>query len=436
MKATAIFMIALIISTAISSCNESDMPAVTFSQKEQFNNLSSKTRSFDEAFAVAEKALYFLDRNNSRTQNRTIVSNKAFAILNKTHSSRNNSSDTLLYVINYDNNEGFAVVSASKHTPALLAVTESGHIYENEDIDNPGLKIFMEMAQYYVNNSGKNDTDSIFDRDPKEIGGGSDISTPKEFKYVTDTIEYNEVKPRVTINWGQRVPEGLFISNRFAGCGTVCILMAMDYLKSPSLLRLSYLDNSIVTIDWDNIKSMPRNKYNGTLIYDMATSELISHVCAEIVQQSGTKDFRKDGTFMTAQQFYTALRNLLKKYGTFKDKPSAVKGQLEGIDIVSGFPTSNLYNDGHFWVIDGCKYLHVKISYFERRIDRIKWNLISEHEEKTDYIHINWGWYGQSNGYYLPYVYDTSQLKLADNQAQIADTLSYKYNIQYLNINK
>ncbi len=58
--------------------------------------------------------------------------------------------DTLMYVFNYDNNQGYALVSTNLATEPLIAVTEQGHLDPSQETDNPGLKLYLEMAKQYV----------------------------------------------------------------------------------------------------------------------------------------------------------------------------------------------------------------------------------------------------------------------------------------------
>lgn len=57
-----------------------------------------------------------------------------------------------MYVINYSNDAGFAVVSKKRIETPLLAVTRADSFSNVEDIEIPVLKLFMECAKEYVAN--------------------------------------------------------------------------------------------------------------------------------------------------------------------------------------------------------------------------------------------------------------------------------------------
>lgn len=86
----------------------------------------SSTRTLDEAIKIANDARSMFDDNSS---SRSFVSREVNLndISYVTSALSRSESDTLIYVINYKDEAGFAVVSAKKTKDSpLLAVTESG----------------------------------------------------------------------------------------------------------------------------------------------------------------------------------------------------------------------------------------------------------------------------------------------------------------------
>lgn len=58
--------------------------------------------------------------------------------------------DTLLFVVNYGNDNGFAIISAKKDHDGLLAVTNNGTYTEGVEFDNPGMNMMMKNAIAYA----------------------------------------------------------------------------------------------------------------------------------------------------------------------------------------------------------------------------------------------------------------------------------------------
>lgn len=56
--------------------------------------------------------------------------------------------DTLLYIINFEDDKGFALVSADNRTDSVLAIIDEGYMTVDDflNIDNPGFIVFMNNA--------------------------------------------------------------------------------------------------------------------------------------------------------------------------------------------------------------------------------------------------------------------------------------------------
>jgi hypothetical protein len=52
--------------------------------------------------------------------------------------------DTLLYIVNFEQNSGYALVSATKEVPGVVAYIDNGGLTPDQPIDNPGFSEFLE----------------------------------------------------------------------------------------------------------------------------------------------------------------------------------------------------------------------------------------------------------------------------------------------------
>ena len=148
----------MLLAFTVSCSNDFDSDTKTPEdiQKSVQNDLNKRT--YQEALDIAQNSISILEHGNSVTRsiraNRTIDRNAI--IVGSQHNitrSASEQDDTLFYVFNFCNDEGFAVVSASKNTDGLLAVTESGHYSANETSEIEGFDMFMDLAENYVTNS-------------------------------------------------------------------------------------------------------------------------------------------------------------------------------------------------------------------------------------------------------------------------------------------
>lgn len=120
-------------------------------EQQEFKSLSFNKRSYAEALEIANDAISMLG-DDAVTRGgfpRKIDERHGVKYITNTIT-RSGTSDTLLYIFNYEGEEGYAVVSANKNTDGLLAVTESGSYDPSIGTDNPGLAMFMDMAEDYV----------------------------------------------------------------------------------------------------------------------------------------------------------------------------------------------------------------------------------------------------------------------------------------------
>lgn len=141
MKKIIPFIFILLVS--LSGCM-SDEPGLS---KEEISGTaaslqSSKYRSIEDAIEIASNATSLLGEGTavrSRGTGRVVDHLSEIGLIRNSAKSRNAEDDTLIYVVNYANNQGYAMIGASKKAPGLLAVTESGHYDVEEGTDIPAL---------------------------------------------------------------------------------------------------------------------------------------------------------------------------------------------------------------------------------------------------------------------------------------------------------
>lgn len=209
---------------------------------------NGNTRSLEEAIAIAEESLPILnDKPSTRSsyKERTINQKDVHILRNSiTRTSSDNAQDTLMYIINFDDGQGFAVISANRNTEGLLAITESGHYDPSQKTGVDGFDYFMELAKEYVQNRG----DSI----GGQIHPGLPIS---QLITERDTLTSIVRTPKLTVNWGQSGIFGAECPNGISGCVNTAAGMIMSYFQYPTQIYLTYSNApvSLQTLDWDDI---------------------------------------------------------------------------------------------------------------------------------------------------------------------------------------
>lgn len=111
--------------------------------------------SYDEALAEVKSILGVLDvPTRGKTTQRTIASSYTLggsSTWTRTSEGADSmATEPLVYVFNFENEEGFALISGDRRTTPVLAITESGSLNPDEPVDNPGLALFLSLAEDYM----------------------------------------------------------------------------------------------------------------------------------------------------------------------------------------------------------------------------------------------------------------------------------------------
>lgn len=376
--------------------------------------LGNNTRTYDEALAVAQRAAGYIDGwNNASSSSRRRVKAKCDnqVICSSETRTSEDGLDTLMYIFNYEDNKGFAIVSANKATEELLAVTEEGNYTEDSaETDETGLNFFIELAEKYVKNK---ETPNRLDPIP----------------FYHEEIMHLSVNNLISVKWGQTFPEGNYCPNGYSGCAVTAIAQIMSYYEFPQSINLTYpnADMSTQSFDWDDMK-------NHILYYNVGGNESPLYCSAtdsahnaigRLCRQLGSlfnATYNTTGTGVSPTVIRQPLLNMGYNCDTlisYTAGTSFIKLNQNRPLFLCGYTTDY---EGHAWVVDG---------YESTITDRTYADGHTEHFQTT-YNHVNWGWKGRNNGYYLDNVFDTTNYHSLDSGPYPA-TASYDFsnNVKY-----
>ena len=113
-----LFSFICISSVFLLSCNESGL---NIDEPNTIETHTYANKSMSEAISIAIDAAERLYPTQSRGYAHTASINNVRSVIN--HLSRAGENDTLLYVVNFDNNEGYAIIPAPNIDKKVLAVT-------------------------------------------------------------------------------------------------------------------------------------------------------------------------------------------------------------------------------------------------------------------------------------------------------------------------
>lgn len=387
------FIFLLSLMSILISCSDDYVPSNPAQEQ------SSRIRSIADAVKIAESL------NNSGYSSRAPRSVEKNAVKVITRSSSRSSSDTLLYVVEYGEDAGFVVVSAPKSVEPVIAVIENGS-YESA-ISNDEFRYVMELSEEFV-----------FDG----LSGDSAIRV----LYADTTFVTEHTPNRVNVCWGQYWPENIYCPNSKAGCAPLAIAQMMSYLKPELNMVYTFPERDInsETINWDLLLTHRTSSYE---MYpteedislhnsDCNASETAHRQLARLVRQIGveccseylfdhvgientTSTLEENAInalfyFFPEQQYdhafgsnFTDLYNLLKE---------------DGVATIFGYQFIYGSKLGHAWVADGTLCFGTRVTHYMLNDETGEYEELFHSDQWTSkYLHMNWGWSGRCNGYFL-----------------------------------
>ena len=389
---------------------------------------ASDMYSFSEILDIANSIASDIDapasRSGVRTANISCIVDCAIG-----HS---RSEESNMYVVNYEDNQGFAIISKYRMENPVMAVINEGTYDFEKCSDNPGFNTFVYLAENMIKNR-----DSL-KIDPKPFEPLEPIDTNKfvitpatQYKTVRDTLSKTIVPSKIqNLKWGQFYPEGIYCPNHLSGCAPTAIAMMIAHFNiMNSTIFYSYpeRDRESDEFNWEEIKKHEISDGSWCCSYEIHNK--IGRLCRQIGEKakSDYSDNKATSTYVSnlrptlcAYLVYMNITDL-----TQYDYKTAISYLNSGLLLMSGFaynsdngnnklPTDTI--EGHTWVADGCYYARVLNKTYRKAHTDLDWVFESSKIEEKTLISINWGWTGKDNsttlnGYYHGQVFNPKMLE-------------------------
>lgn len=386
------------------------------------NNFSSDLRTPEEAIVEVSQLWNQVFSDYSTKGNLSMPSVDNINIISSIRTKGINSTniDSVAYVVNFVNDNGFAIVRTDKKEAPILALTDSGNIdvdiLQNPDLLDYTYDIEGESILYLLLHNALVYNDEI----------SQNIQSGLSYEYSTNS-ENDEwfidekYGPFVQVKWGQKYPFNKFMpladstytsfglntpykGHMPAGCVMIAAAQMMVTNRRPEIFHglingwymtdlddiSTYMDYSFYQYDnlyLDDLEEPFKTYLNG--VADMirllaqyfeasysssgtgAYTDLAMEKIATVIDPDYYGDYRTIYTYSPSNSgVYTAASC---------GKPMIIRGQRQylhnGVTMTSG----------HAWITDGYLSRH---KYTEDGI-------ISE-----ELVHMNWGWQGQCDGYF------------------------------------
>lgn len=325
------------------------------------------------------------------------------------------SSDALpdAYIVNFEDDEGFAVLGAQDWQDEIIAVTESGSIdpttlavapprvYMPDPDDDAELEGFdwycEEDDDYYNVDSDPTILTQLIGKTIMDDGG------------MTHTA-FATRAPILQTNWGQGTWKQQGLYNHFcykyknskqvfvlAGCSTAAMAMIVASNQFPDSLIVNG-----TLIDYSSINSTsspvtPEDTLHTNLLYGAIFKDInyaFASKWGTCITPTKVKKRFEDFDYsnvkmLTSSNEYSDEMIIATSNMLYLGRPVFISAIPEGIN-------------GHSWVIDGAKY----------------------HNDDTYLVHCNWGWGGSCNGYFSSRMLNPSDPVETDDPNNVSDGYS------------
>ena len=401
---------------------------------------SEKKTTFVSVEQATDNLYKFMDQLSAQTrsdQNRNIAEVITLGGFAETRAAGATKDEPLVYLFNFADDEGFALVSGDSRVGDVLAFVEAGNLDPEVGTDNPGFAIFLSNVDvYYRLKTGL----PVYDAEGNIVvmsdGDDYDPDIDEDYVEYSDWYDYYEWGEKIPCQWGQEYPLNSYCytdnnESALVGCTAVAVAQIMYYHG------YDYTYNG-TAYDWDII----RNYQQRFDIFDSEAIDMAAKLVADLgrpenldmdygVSASGALSSNAPRTF---RNFGYISANEIESYDNIGTSirqrwPVYVAGNIPANNTyltgtTLGISVANVaYGAGHAWVVD--TILHQRRNIYTYRYDGV---LLKTEYEQRELLHCNWGWWGAEDGYYFSGAFNPSAGPVLDSDSY---TGTCPYNFAY-----
>ena len=333
------------------------------------DDIRSHRVSIEDALKRAEMYLSDLDDNYSvRSSKKRLISE--IKCLTGSSLTRSSGVDTLLYLINYANQDGFVLLSADNRTIPIYAISNTGALNLEDTVFNKGLQLFYNNAISDVKAMSLGTT-------PIDPGWSlvdnlyrNKIVRPKLTKYQRSINQLSPYNKYSFNQWGDLC---------YVGCTPLAIEMVMSYFKHP-------VNYDGYNFDWEAMNNGDSDDSIARFVSLLGQKKNLNTTYAPVNSKKSStshsanikKTFENLGYTVSPLEYLTTAR---------------LQDVLDSHPILVGGSGDEYDSYGHSWVIDGYirygLYTNIETGPMPGRIPPYY------------FFHCAWGWGGSSDGYYF-----------------------------------
>ena len=445
----------LLLSVVIAvSCAKHDDCLVSSTIEPELGEIVEGEIPFNKAIANAEfvfKNLEGFEYKDREIQSVDVLSKSDLQDVTRSDSSRGIDDEPLAYVINYKDDGGFVILAADAKLTPVICIGDEGNFSTHDFVEFT--RNSSATRSCISGNSAKDIQYALINNSlllPAIDGVNSLIAG-------SDTTVLFKCLPLVPTKWGQRDPYNYYApldnsSNKrcLAGCVPVAGAQTLAALCYHHNWRPEVQISENYSVDWYSI-----NRMINADIYKFVSQDYSSYAlnAASLIRAVG-EDIGAHYTDSLTTAYTSNLVGTYKRFGMSSAKygnaGSTSKDVVTNDDIfnkivVDNYPvTVQALNgitggDGHAFVLDGwlrLEYSVLSLLPNDNNEGLQGWNKIDNVQYNFDLVHVNFGWNGNYDGYFLLGAFDLTEdvyhEYAEENDHSYTTPIIYDLNVNYL----
>lgn len=401
-------LLLIVLAVALNACvtpNEEIIPVAL--------NNGDFSISVDEALQNLQSELRIIDGDGTRSSEPRAVKSVRLLKNSRTRSC-SGATENLLYIAEFEDGRGSAVLAADRRIEPVLAILDNTVMTERnftssdmDDIGNYMASMIKDYAESQVQSNAFIDFKPV---DPM----------------LPDTLYCYKRKPLLKTKWSQRSPYNNMCLSLYgipveAGCGPIAIAQLLKFHKYPTEIFINgeTFDWSLLDrYDYDGKTSVEAEEEVARFVYNIGIALGIDYTTTQMSDISSEKIscFLKTVGYSTSN-IVNYSSSIAKKYIYNNGVPIIIDGINKGSSY------------GHGWVLDG--WNEYKIKAIEFLVDGGTRERVIEYKK----VHCNFGWGGDCDGYYTEGMFDTTKYLSSDEiDASVGDNI-YRHTDNIYNFN-
>ena len=337
-------------------------------------------------------------RNINQRQVSTISTIKISDVGNITRSSKAINTDKLMYIANFENEAGYAILGADDRLASIIAIIDQGNLKKEQLINSVKELDYISQQPLILSN--------VINYALQNVVGNQIVPLDSLMKtYYGEWQTLIKVGPLVKTKWSQDYPYNYYKTDSPAGCVAVALgqLITAEFYKWRSNSDVSFGKIDGAEIDWRNIFSLIADGQ-----YWLPNVSDKGKAVAWLLRKCGTAVntfYAPDGSSAYSKDIVPVLNQLGFKGVCMADYNQDIimsrialydnSIYISATDIISGV--------GHAWLIDGVYKQNREV------VKKLSNAVVDRWTETRILLHINLGWEGYCDGYYYPGIFDLSK---------------------------